>query len=81
MLLEGGFNVMSTDASDKMLKYALKERWARRKEAAFDKWGNYSHLYLYFLFLQNVCLENKIQNINDSVFKPSFLPFKIVTFD
>ena len=39
MLLEEGFDVMSTDASDKMLKYALKERWQRRKEDAMDKWG------------------------------------------
>ncbi|ELU08594.1 hypothetical protein CAPTEDRAFT_99914 [Capitella teleta] len=37
-LLEEGFDVMSTDASDKMLKFALKERWSRRKEAEFDKW-------------------------------------------
>ncbi|XP_073847894.1 glycine N-methyltransferase [Musca autumnalis] len=38
MLLEEGFEVVSVDASDKMLKYALKERWNRRKEAAFDNW-------------------------------------------
>ncbi|KAI0241161.1 hypothetical protein LSAT2_000921 [Lamellibrachia satsuma] len=38
MLLEEGFNVVSTDASDKMLKYALEKRWRRRKEEAFDKW-------------------------------------------
>ncbi|MBN3291956.1 GNMT methyltransferase, partial [Polypterus senegalus] len=38
MLVEEGFTVMSVDASDKMLKYALKERWQRRKEDAFDKW-------------------------------------------
>jgi len=38
MLLEQGFQVTSVDASDKMLKYALKQRWNRRKEAAFDKW-------------------------------------------
>ncbi|CAH1262411.1 glycine N-methyltransferase-like isoform X2 [Branchiostoma lanceolatum] len=38
MLLEEGFQVTSSDASDKMLKYALKERWNRRKEDAFDKW-------------------------------------------
>jgi len=38
MLLEEGFEVVSTDASDKMLKYALKERWNRRKEPSFDKW-------------------------------------------
>lgn len=38
MLLEEGFEVVSIDASDKMLKYALKERWNRRKEATFDNW-------------------------------------------
>ncbi|XP_022437642.1 glycine N-methyltransferase isoform X1 [Delphinapterus leucas] len=38
MLVEEGFNVTSVDASDKMLKYALKERWNRRHEPAFDKW-------------------------------------------
>ena len=38
MLLEEGFRVMSTDASDRMLKYALKARWNRRRETAFDKW-------------------------------------------
>ncbi|KAK1793186.1 hypothetical protein P4O66_011588, partial [Electrophorus voltai] len=38
MLLEEGFKVVSVDASDKMLKYALKERWERRKEPAFDQW-------------------------------------------
>jgi glycine N-methyltransferase len=38
MLLEAGFDVDSVDASDKMLKFALKTRWNRRKEAAFDKW-------------------------------------------
>ncbi|KAJ6666998.1 hypothetical protein lerEdw1_019000 [Lerista edwardsae] len=38
MLVEEGFTVTSVDASDKMLKYALKERWNRRKEEAFDNW-------------------------------------------
>jgi len=38
MLLEEGFRVMSTDASDRMLKYALKTRWNRRREPAFDNW-------------------------------------------
>jgi glycine N-methyltransferase len=38
MLLEEGFNVTSSDASDKMLKVATKTRWARRKEPAFDNW-------------------------------------------
>ncbi|XP_019331699.1 glycine N-methyltransferase isoform X2 [Alligator mississippiensis] len=42
MLLEEGFSVTSVDASDKMLKYALKERWERRKEEPFDKWGDQS---------------------------------------
>ena len=39
MLLEEGFQVTSVDLSDKMLKYALKTRWQRRKETAFDNWG------------------------------------------
>ena len=39
--MEEGFEVVSTDASDKMLKFALKERWARRKEPHFDSWGTY----------------------------------------
>ncbi|XP_067011575.1 glycine N-methyltransferase [Anabrus simplex] len=38
LLLEEGFEVVSIDASDKMLKYALKARWNRRKEPMFDKW-------------------------------------------
>lgn len=41
MLVEEGFSVTSVDASDKMLKYALKERWNRRHEPAFDKWGTH----------------------------------------
>lgn len=39
MLLEEGFEVISVDASDKMLKYALKQRWNRRKERPFDNWS------------------------------------------
>lgn len=39
MLLEEGFQLTSVDLSDKMLKYALKTRWRRRKETAFDNWG------------------------------------------
>jgi len=42
MLVEEGFQVTSTDASDKMLKYAMKERWSRRKQPAFDNWGMYN---------------------------------------
>lgn len=66
MLLEEGFKVFSSDASDKMLKYALKERWIRRKEPAFDNWGA-SHLSFYesenktdgtVVFLFNAVSEN-----------------------
>lgn len=39
MLLEENFEVVSVDASDKMLKHALKSRWLRRKEPTFDKWS------------------------------------------
>lgn len=39
MLVEEGFEVVSIDASDKMLKYAIKTRWERRKEDNFDNWG------------------------------------------
>lgn len=49
MLVEEGFNMMSVDASDKMLKYALKSRWERRKEPAFDQWG--MSLLIIFVFL------------------------------
>lgn len=45
MLLEEGFEVVSVDASDKMLKYALKARWNRRKEPAFDNWGETQFVY------------------------------------
>jgi len=38
MLLEEGFDVVSTDGSDKMLKYALKTRWERKDEKAFRNW-------------------------------------------
>jgi len=37
-LVEAGFKVVSTDFSDKMLKYALEERWDRRREPNFDQW-------------------------------------------
>jgi len=38
MLLEEGFDVTSSDASDKMLKTAYKTRWERRKEPRFESW-------------------------------------------
>ena len=50
MLVEEGFEVVSCDASDKMLKYALKERWNRRKETNFDNWGE-SQEYIFNEFV------------------------------
>ncbi|XP_017855934.1 PREDICTED: glycine N-methyltransferase [Drosophila arizonae] len=76
MLLEEGFDVMSVDASDKMLKYALKERWNRRNEAAFDKWvieeANWLTLYddiqehLDVGFDAVICLGNSFAHLMDS---------------
>ena len=43
MLVEEGFRVVSVDASDKMLKYALRQRWKRRTEPDFDNWSEYIH--------------------------------------
>ena len=37
MLLEEGFKMTSSDASDKMLKVAHKTRWERRKEERFEE--------------------------------------------
>ncbi|XP_053600330.1 glycine N-methyltransferase [Plodia interpunctella] len=38
MLVEEGFSMVSVDASDKMLKHALKARWERRKDSKYDEW-------------------------------------------
>lgn len=60
MLLEEGFEVVSVDASDKMLKYALKERWNRRKEAAFDNWSKWLALISFEdheLFMSTIILQ------------------------
>ncbi|XP_045764087.1 glycine N-methyltransferase [Maniola jurtina] len=38
MLLDEGFEVVSVDASDKMLKHALKARWEKRKDPRYDDW-------------------------------------------
>ncbi|XP_050681762.1 glycine N-methyltransferase [Leptidea sinapis] len=38
MLLDEGFQVVSVDASDKMLKHALKARWEKRKDPRYDEW-------------------------------------------
>jgi hypothetical protein len=44
MLLEEGFEVVSVDASDKMLKQAYKTRWEHRKEDIYDKWSELIYL-------------------------------------
>ncbi len=56
MLVEEGFSLVSVDASDKMLKYALKSRWERRKEPAFDQWG-----MTFFILLRS----NIVLNVQD----------------
>lgn len=38
MLVDEGFKVVSVDASDKMLKHALKARWEKRKDPKYDEW-------------------------------------------
>lgn len=47
MLIEEGFQVVSVDASDKMLKYALKERWNRRRDPGFDDWSKVPQAFLH----------------------------------
>ena len=76
MLLEEGFEVVSADASDKMLKYALKERWNRRREPAFDSWvieeANWLTLYddlktqVGSGFDAVICLGNSFAHLMDS---------------
>ncbi|XP_058129104.1 glycine N-methyltransferase [Anopheles ziemanni] len=76
MLLEEGFEVVSIDASDKMLKYALKERWNRRKEKSFDNWvieeANWLTLYDDVKHLLNggfdavMCLGNSFAHLLDN---------------
>ncbi|XP_053963981.1 glycine N-methyltransferase [Anastrepha ludens] len=76
MLVEEGYEVVSVDASDKMLKYALKERWDRRKEPAFDKWiieeANWLTLYDDIKpivgegFDAVICLGNSFAHLMDS---------------
>ncbi|XP_053997509.1 glycine N-methyltransferase [Hylaeus anthracinus] len=76
MLLEEGFEVVSVDASDKMLKYALKARWQRRKEQAFDNWvieeanwltlPNDIHHLLGEGFDAVICLGNSFAHMPDS---------------
>ncbi|GBP03239.1 Glycine N-methyltransferase [Eumeta japonica] len=42
MLVDEGFKVVSVDASDQMLKHALKARWEKRKDPKYDEWGKLS---------------------------------------
>lgn len=76
MLVEEGFDVVSVDASDKMLKYALKERWERRKERNFDNWtieeANWLTLYDNIKGLVDggfdavICLGNSFAHMTDN---------------
>lgn len=76
MLLEAGFDVTSVDASDKMLKYALKSRWNRRKDPRFEEWtieeANWVTLYddtkdlLKGGFDAVICLGNSFAHLLDS---------------
>ncbi|OQR73274.1 glycine N-methyltransferase-like [Tropilaelaps mercedesae] len=74
MLLEEGFRVTSTDASDRMLKYALKTRWNRRKDPVFDGWvieeGNWLTLPEDIVKPENgfdavICLGNSFSHLPD----------------
>lgn len=76
MLVEEGFEVVSCDASDKMLKYALKERWERRKDSRFDNWvieeANWLTLYddikdhVHGGFDAVICLGNSFAHMPDN---------------
>lgn len=44
MLVDEGFNLVSVDASDKMLKHALKARWEKRKNPKYDEWGKWKQI-------------------------------------
>lgn len=56
MLLDEGFQVVSVDASDKMLKHALKARWEKRKDPRYDEWGKVNTAGKYFTALVTVAL-------------------------
>jgi len=76
MLVEEGFEVVSIDASDKMLKYALKERWNRRTEQNFNNWiieeANWLTLYddikdlICGGFDAVICLGNSFAHMTDA---------------
>lgn len=58
LLIEEGFEVVSIDASDKMLKYALNKRWINRKDEKFDKWGNY-YINIFLTTTQHMMISKK----------------------
>uniref|UniRef100_A0A336N068 Glycine N-methyltransferase n=1 Tax=Culicoides sonorensis TaxID=179676 RepID=A0A336N068_CULSO len=78
LLIEEGFEVVSIDASDKMLKYALKKRWNNRKDPKFDKWvieeANWLTLYDDIRFIVEkdghfdavICLGNSFAHMMDN---------------
>jgi len=75
MLLEEGFRVTSSDASDKMLKTAQKVRWDRRKEQMFDEWEIYEANWLTLVqdinppqggFDAVICMGNSFAHLPDS---------------
>jgi len=76
LLLDEGFEVVSVDASDKMLKYALKERWNRRRQPAYDNWvieeANWLTLYddikplIGDGFDAVICLGNSFAHMHDN---------------
>ena len=55
MLLDNGFEVVSVDASDKLLKTAYKIRWDRRKEPSYDRWGK--------LALYGICIPTGLSKL------------------
>ncbi|XP_014296378.1 glycine N-methyltransferase [Microplitis demolitor] len=76
MLIEEGFQLVSVDASDKMLKHAFNGRWDRRKEPGFDDWvikeanwftltKDIGHL-IGDGFDAVICLGNSFAHINDT---------------
>lgn len=55
MLVDEGFKVVSVDASDKMLKHALKARWEKRKDHKYDEWGTYHITVMPVILIEQCC--------------------------
>ena len=73
MLLEDGFEVVSSDASDKMLKTAYKLRWDRRRETAFDNWSRCTNL-----FCSSQIMRPQKKPCNISTYTLQWLSFEIL---